>query len=58
VLLIVVVPTLFWTSVLALLGNALGFKLGSGMLAAFALAVGTLCFIGASLVMAARSDNT
>jgi hypothetical protein len=57
-LLAVGVPTLFWTFALSLLGKALGFEIGSGMLIAVGVAVGMLSLIGASLVMAVRSDNT
>jgi hypothetical protein len=49
-------PVLFWTSVLALVGCVLGIEIRSGTLAAVSLTIGIFCYIGASLVMAAREQ--
>jgi hypothetical protein len=54
VLIVVGIPVLFWTAVLALAGNAFGFTVGSTALMSCALAVGVCCLFGASVVVAKR----
>jgi hypothetical protein len=56
-LLAVGVPVLFWTSALAVLGNALGIAIGPAALAAAGLAIGTCCLIVASVAMAGRLEQ-
>jgi hypothetical protein len=49
--LVVGVPTLFWTSLLGVMGRALGVEIGIVRLTACGLAVGAVCLFAASAVM-------
>jgi hypothetical protein len=57
-LLAVGVPVVFWTSAVAIVSRALGIDIGAAGLAAWALAVGTVCFVAASAVMVGRTKDT
>jgi hypothetical protein len=48
--LVVGVPTLFWTSLLGVMGRALGVEIGIVRLTACGLAVGAVCLFAASAV--------
>jgi hypothetical protein len=54
-LIVVAIPVLFWTAMLALAGSVFGFTVSSTALISCALAVGVCCFLGASVVTAKRS---
>jgi hypothetical protein len=53
-LLVVGVPVLFWTSLLAIVSRGLGIEIGAPGLIACGLAVGAVCLFAASAVMVAR----
>jgi hypothetical protein len=50
-LIAVAVPVMFWTSLLAIVGPALGFVVSSQALVGCALAIGAWCLVGASAVI-------
>jgi hypothetical protein len=56
-MLVVGVPMLFWTSLLGVMGRALGVEIGIVGLTACGLAVGAVCLFAASAVMVGRPSD-
>jgi hypothetical protein len=58
ILLMVAVPVLFWTGLLAIVGRALAIDIGPAGLTTCALVVGAVCLVAASAVAIGRTTDT